>query len=206
MCPNRCEWTVIISRLSRDRMERIKRWAENGKLCQMIMPYPKDVKDDLQIKRQYEKECDRAREEKSYTRDTREKLKEKYPFKDLRYDWCANNRGSKRDLCYCNWHINNDLTLQFETAWSPVLNVFQKLSQKYKCTVYYEFSEPGCWFSGRYVYIDWRLDESENFNDPWFGEWVECKICHNHYDGRCEDDWGDMTNHICLECYENQWT
>lgn len=209
--PNYCSGTVFIKGLTRPQMDRIGRRAEKSILCEQILPYPKDVKEDLEMEHKFWEERRQLEREQGWniTREQIEKLEQKYPHKQLRYDWRCKNWGSKWDLCYCNayiWEITNDLQLNFETAWSPVTQVFQELSRKYKCKVYYEWSEPGCWFSGRAEWDKWMLIEEQNFDDPFFWEWVKCVVCGQTYDWRCEDDRWDMTKHICLDCYEKQWT
>ena len=202
--PNRCMWTAIISGLSEDKKQRLKRWAENHTLCEQIMPYPKNVKDDLRMEDKCNAEEKRLRRENGWILPEKwiKELKAKYPYKQLRYSRRCNNWWSKWGLCHCRANIwQNDLELQFETAWSPVRPIFQEISRKYKCKAYYERSEPGCWFSGRAKRLNGELVYEDSFDDPWFGEWVECKVCHQHYDGRCEDDWGDMREHICADCY-----
>ena len=208
--PNYCNWMAIISHLSRDRMDRIARRAENSKLCEQILPYPKNVKEDLEMEDKFWKEWRRLEKEKwgNLTKEEIEKLKETYPHKQLWYDWRCLNWGSKWDLCYCNayiWDITNDLTLQFETAWSPICKVFERLSKKYKCRVYYEWSEPWCWFSGRAERDNGEETYHEDFEDPYFWEWIECKVCGQVYDWRCEDDWSNYTLHICANCWEWTW-
>jgi hypothetical protein len=44
-------------------MERIKRWAENNTLCEQIIPYPKNVKDDLEMEDKYNEELKRIERE-----------------------------------------------------------------------------------------------------------------------------------------------
>lgn len=200
---------AIISKLSRDRMDRIARRAENSQLCEQILPYPKDVKEDLEMEHKFWQEMKLIeRETGRITKEQIEELKQKYPHKQLWYDWRCLNWGSKWDLCYCEaslWQITNDLTLIFETAWSPVCKVFEKLSKKYKCRVYYERSEPWCWFSGRAEWENWEKNYYEEFEDPFFWEWITCSVCGQVFDWRNDDEWADYAKHICYECWQ-QWT
>lgn len=200
-------WTANISKLSEDRIQRLKRWAENNTLCEQIMPYPKNVKDDLEMEDKYDEELKCIERELGWypSKEQIEKLRNKYPYKQLRYDWRCNNWWSKWGLCECRANASkNELELQFETAWSPVKPIFQEISRKYKCKVYYEWSEPGNWFSGRAEWENWELIYEDNFDDSYFWEWVECVVCGQVYDWRCEDDWADMKKHICFNCWEEE--
>lgn len=202
--PNNCNWHVFIYHLKEEQKERIGRWAKQWILCKMIIPYPKEVREDLKMELECRKEEDklraRWRNEMEY-----KKIKEKYPYKQLWYDWEYANRWAKWGLCDCSVHNNYfNLELFFWTARSPVIPVFKELSRKYKCVVEYDYDEPWNCFSGRIKWENWVEAYAERFDDWYYGEWVECAKCHWIYDWTNEEDWSDIENHICFNCWEEE--
>lgn len=55
--------------------------------------------------------------------------------------------------------------LYFQTAWTPVINVVEKLSKRYGLDVYYQYIEPGCGFAGEMIYSDGDLIDEGNYDD-----------------------------------------
>lgn len=202
--PNNCNWHVIIYWLSKERKDRVGRRAKNGELCKQIIPYPKEVKEDLEMEQKCHSEENKLRE-RWWNKEEYEKIKEKYPYKQLWYDWEYANRWTKWGLCDCSVHNNeHSLELIFWTARSPLLPVFKRLSEKYKCIVEYDYDEPWNCFSGRVKWENWVEVYDDRFDDWYYGEWVECVKCHWIYDWANEDDWADMENHICFNCWEEE--
>lgn len=199
--PNYCNWRVRIYGLTGEQRERIGRWAKNWKLCEMIIPYPKDVKEDIKIKKEYDKEHERLFKAWQLSQEVANNLRKKYPYKDLWYNWCPENWGSKWDLCDCSiYPFDGWLELNFWTAWSPVLDVFKELSRKYKCAVEYDYNEWWMFFSGRARWEKWMLVYHNEYDDPYYWEWEKCVVCGSIYDWTNEEDWRDLDKHICYEC------
>lgn len=201
-------WRVRISGLTEEQKERISRWAKNWCLCSMIIPYTKEVKEDTKNEEMYYKELEKLKKTKWRTKEEDEKLKQKYPHKWLRYNWRVANWWSKWELCDCavfpGW-LEGSLELQFWTAWSPQIPVFQKLSKKYHCSVSYDYDEPWCFFSGRYKWIDWEEMYGEEYDDPYYWEWEVCSKCWLVFDWTNEEDWSNLDLHICYDCWY-EWT
>ena len=204
--PNYCNWRVRISGLTEKQKERIGRWTVQGILCAMIIPYSKEVKKDLENKHNFDKEYALLRKKWLATEENMNKLKELYPYKDLWYDWCTNNRWSKWDLCdWCAYPTAEELELQFWTARSPVIKVFQRLSKKYHCSVSYDYDECGNWFSGRIKWMNGEELYHDEYDDWYYWEWERCAVCGCMYDGSNEDDRSNLDLHICYDCW-HQWT
>jgi hypothetical protein len=55
-------------------------------------------------------------------------------------------------------------------------------------------------FSGEARYINWWEDYHQQYDDAYFGEWVECIICWSMYESDSEQ-WSDDTERICEDCY-----
>ena len=67
------------------------------------------------------------------------------------YDWCVSNWGTKWDLSEVgiDRHDANNLTLTFDSAWSPPIEAYVKLEEQgFVIEAYYY--EPGMMFCGTY--------------------------------------------------------
>lgn len=210
MCPNNCNWRVLISGLTEEQQKRISRWAKNWLLCPMIIPYSKEVKEDLENEKKYAEECKKIRDSQNWKITTEQihNLQALYPYKQLWYNWRIQNRWSKWGLCECEafptW-FGDELELQFWTAWSPQIPVFKKLSKKYHCSVSYDYDEPWCWFSGSCKWVDWEEMYREEYDDAYYWEWVVCSKCWLVFDWTNEENWTNLDLHLCYDCW-HQWT
>ena len=74
----------------------------------------------------------------------------KYGY-DNWYDWCFENWGSKWDAheSYIT-EEENDLTIEFDTAWSPAIPYIKQVAKMYPDLIFdLYFMETGEWFAGR---------------------------------------------------------
>ena len=107
------------------------------------------------------------------------------------YNWNSTNWGSKWDLCDFEW-ITNDwengfVHAEFWTAWSPVTDVLQKLSQQHKSVeMTYRFHDEGAGFYGTYSFKGGELFVDEEGDD------FTCDVRTRY--------WGDTEHHCCNEC------
>ena len=68
--------------------------------------------------------------------------KEKYGYEDW-YEWSINEWGTKWDACSSNVddQDDNEISISFETAWSPPLEWMQKASAKYPLLTFENYVE-----------------------------------------------------------------
>lgn len=66
--------------------------------------------------------------------------------------------------------------LEFHTAWTPCEGFTRDLSEKYGLEIKHFYSEPGCDFSGEYLYLDGELKNHTEYNNYYEG------IYNNDYD------------------------
>jgi len=66
------------------------------------------------------------------------------------YDWAISNWGTKWDIgAHLEYDFGSDsFTLIFDSAWSPPLEAFRKISDEWKVRVIFEYYEPGMDFVG----------------------------------------------------------
>jgi hypothetical protein len=89
--------------------------------------------------------------------------------------------------------------MNFWTARWPTLPIFEAMSKKLKCDVYYEWQEPWMNFSWRAKYKDGELIDIERYDDYLFWEGVECEKCWYLYESD-SDSWYDKEHNICDSC------
>lgn len=111
---------------------------------------------------------------------------EKYGFKSW-YDWNIENWGTKwseSDLSIGqSYTLSNDfgvIAFNFETAWAPPLEAFDKISKDYPnllFAIYYE--EPGMAFCGKKV---WALGEpKEEYQAELVSKWFDEEYMYDEY-------------------------
>lgn len=101
------------------------------------------------------------------------------------YDWNINNWGTKWDIIFDE---NNETTIEstdngyqmvwyFETAWSPALPVYDKMSEMYPNLEFeYEITEEGNHFVGKLQYRDGALVYDKIINSPTHEDYVSLDI------------------------------
>jgi hypothetical protein len=78
------------------------------------------------------------------------------------WDWRVQNWGTKWDIEVRDWDKVSDteITLSFDSAWSPPTGVYNHVADEYDITAYY--NEGGCGFCGKFTSTDG--DESYQYN------------------------------------------
>jgi hypothetical protein len=101
------------------------------------------------------------------------------------YDWNITNWGTKWDIIFDE---NNETTIEptdngyqmvwyFETAWSPALPVYDKMSEMYPNLDFeYEITEEGNHFVGKLQYRDGALVYDQIINNPTHEDYVSLDI------------------------------
>jgi len=77
------------------------------------------------------------------------------------YDWCCNEWGTKWDTDgYCNVDDEEYIELDFDTAWCPPMEWFNKVVKKYP-TLHFtlKYEEEGCGFLGLAKGTDGQVDD-----------------------------------------------
>ena len=66
------------------------------------------------------------------------------------YDWCVDNWGTKWDVCdvMSCYLIEGELTIVFDTAWSPPVAALQYGAKRHGFTFELEYYEPGMMYAG----------------------------------------------------------
>lgn len=121
--------------------------------CNKVIPMPKALnitatsinnvnptKEDLKLKKQYATN------------------KKKYGAENW-YDWCCNNWGTKWDVYEIQeWDCHKDVSsICFQSAWSPITPVIEKLSEKFKSLNFtLKYADEGGGFLGYVVYENGR--------------------------------------------------
>lgn len=83
------------------------------------------------------------------------------------YDWCCQNWGTKWNACRTQIPNSEVADVYFDTAWSPVTGLIQKLAEKYSdCSFYYEFAEEQAGIlAGTCLYSEGTLISQEYYDD-----------------------------------------
>ena len=163
--PNWCNNDIQISHTDSAKMDKLESAIEEGNLFSTILPEP-DWTNIPNEKGEYSK---------------LEKLPElsitslRWPDgkqDDRWFGWRNENWGTKWEVTefYNNIRHENQLTLSFDTAWSPPIAIYEALvNQGYSVRAYY--NEPGCDFAGKWEdYEDNHVDSMSEQDDDWFVE------------------------------------
>lgn len=146
--PNYCDNVVVIKHKDEQLLESLLQASVENKFCEKVIPLPQELK-----------------ETKSPNRDSEERKAElhlKYGA-DNWYDFCINNWGTKWDIFDVSSYIEDDeLTIQFTTAWSPPLGVYKKLMED-GFEIEAKYYESGLGFAGVMT-----NDHNEHYDDLQF--------------------------------------
>lgn len=216
--PNYCNWHIVFSKLSEKDALKLRDCIKKWKFCETVFPQPKEVKDDSKLEAKYWA-ADKEYLDRTWhfmSADEREKLREKYPYKQLWYDWNNYNWGTKWGMCDAEmtnlWGKINEYSFScnFWTAWSPLsIAVLGKCSTKFNCDIHYEYDEPWCCFSWIQEYSEWELIRDDYWDDAYYWEVRVCLGCGNSYWETDDEAWYDGHHYICYECGHilvNQYT
>lgn len=210
--PNRCQGLLSFSKMSEKDYVKLRRIIKGDRFCQVICPHPQEVKKDTMNERKFSEEEKKYREKHGEWRwkEMDEKMRAKYPHKQLWYDWNCHHRWTKWWMCEPS--IENEkhtddgrcFDVYFETARSPLSDeLLIKCSKDYRCRIWSEYQEHWNYFSGRDEFIEWEHVFTEQFDDPYFWESERCVLCGWAYNLVDESEWCDMDAHICIYCHDN---
>ena len=135
------------------------------------------------------------------------------------YNWNVRNWGTKWDICasdgdkYSNTTLevteDGDLMYHFETAWSPVLEIIDKLAKMYPELQFdYEYEEEQGW-GGTHTWVDGEVTDTEEWDIPsshedYAGRGKECPCEYADIDWAFKDCPVDTTQYEWDED-SNQW-
>ena len=141
--PNWCNNTVTISHTDPAMIERVREAFNKGALLQEFIPVPKELMETVSGSVPEGAERDAHEAQMATNRAT-------HGYKDW-YDWCVNEWGTKWDVGADGQPaIDNDtntLVLNFDSAWAPPIQAYEKLFYMgFNILAYYY--EPGMAFAG----------------------------------------------------------
>lgn len=104
------------------------------------------------------------------------------------YDWCIRNWGTKWNACEPSVIVTeNTVEIYFDTAWSPSLEVTEKLVSLFPdVTIKHTYEEGGMDFSGYVLYKNGEIVESEEGDYDVFPV-HEHEHCEDEYEEREEE-------------------
>ena len=76
------------------------------------------------------------------------------PIGEWDYATAVDTWGTKWDVSGVDWELNpetQELTLSFDSAWSPPIGAYMKGEERHGITVTAYYYEPGMWFAGVYA-------------------------------------------------------
>jgi Ferredoxin-like domain in Api92-like protein len=152
--PNWCSNVVELYHADSEMMNRAKTAFQRGEFLDEFIPVPKDLKIVAGRIGADDDEAQIALEKKI------KENQEKYGY-DTWYDFCVSEWGTKWDIGGDDAVLNeghfNNVTLTFDSAWSPPINAYEKLVEMgFMIRAYYY--EPGMQFCGVW----------ENGNDEYY--------------------------------------
>lgn len=130
--PNWCSNSVTIRHENTAKLKELVTAMNEGKFCSHVIPLPKELENAV---------ADSSINEENIR---------KFGYSNW-YDYCVNEWGTKWEVdCYNSAELNdNEITANFDSAWSPPIGVYEELTkQGYYVEAYYY--EPGCAFVGKY--------------------------------------------------------
>ena len=142
--PNWCNNVVEMTHENNELLVAAKAAFDEGKFLQTLLPCPQELYDTIAGSFG---DSDKQRE----LEEQQAANVQRYGYQDW-YAWCIHNWGTKWDVGGRDGNsAYNDgtLVLDFESAWSPPIEAYEKLRELgYIITAYYY--EPGCRFAGIY--------------------------------------------------------
>lgn len=207
--PNNCDWYLRLDWITHEDLVKIKDLVRKNLFDKSVRPQPKEVREDSRNWKRLHDSEEQYRKETWHWRDKemRELAERRRPYKWLWYDRNCFHWGNKWWMCdgstdFINhWHHWYELQIHFRTARSPYSEEFiAKISSKWNCKVFYEYSEPWMNFSWRMWAENWHIDNSQAFDDCCFGEWIRCENCWIYYDATDQSEWADDSWIICSNC------
>lgn len=134
--PNWCLNHLTISHPDMDRVDRFESAYMRSDLCETFLPEPKDDEGNPIVGADYDENG-------------------KFKMPDW-YEWRIANWGTKWDFGYDTdrglqpTRVDNEVTVRFDTAWSPPIGLYECLNALgYSVQAYY--FEPGMCFAGEWI-------------------------------------------------------
>jgi len=159
--PNWCANVVVIEATELEGAQKLRQLEnhlnDEGGLFEFFIPIPEELNNPL---------TGRFGGEDAEAIDAlREELKEKYGFSGW-YDFCIAKWGSKWDARIDDFYRDGDeVTIYFDTAWSPPIAFYQTLFEEFNMKVKATFVEQGANYIGYYVDGDYK--DQEFVTDPY---------------------------------------
>ena len=165
--PNWNSNVVTISHEDPEQIARVVKAYQDGRLFSEFVPVPPALLNPLS--------STWGGPDREKNDELRAQLKEEYGYENW-YDWCVDNWGTKWDVNPEDTdpvlaHNGLEVTLYFETAWSPPIEWYDRMSEDdFGIDAYYY--EPGMAFCGH-----WSSDTGEESYDiTGNSEWVRDNI------------------------------
>lgn len=142
--PNWCNNVVRLAHSNPAMIDRAVKSFDDGKFLQEFVPCPEPLLNpETTTWGHGPEEADREK--------LRAKLVEEFGYQSW-YDWCVANWGTKWDIGSeypAERHDANNITLTFDSAWSPPIEAYGRLEELgFEVEAY--FYEPGMAFCGTY--------------------------------------------------------
>tara|TARA_R100000908_G_C3752150_1_gene146665 strand:+ start:1539 stop:2066 length:528 start_codon:yes stop_codon:yes gene_type:complete len=145
--PNWCDNSVILTHKDKSKLLELSKKAEQNSLFGFVLPEP-DY-DKVKVKKTYPK-----------ISDTADSIIEYADPKEAWWDWRVQNWGTKWEAEFESDLDTDTLTLRFDSAWSPPVQIYREL-HKQGFGVEAGWLETGCDFCGVYINgreYDYRTD------------------------------------------------
>lgn len=161
--PNWCENTLVLKHEDPTMIARAHAAFAKGEFLNEFIPVPKDLTDTVAgSMAEDQREAHEAQQEANV---------EKYGYANW-YDFCVNEWGTKWDFGSgdgINDVAKNSLTVYFESAWSPPIRAYEKLTDL-GFTVEATYHEPGMAFVGSWEdgfdeYIEYGGEKSDTIRN-----------------------------------------
>ena len=170
--PNWCDNNLVLTHKDPAMIKRAQEALEKGQLFNEFIPMPKALT-PLGIELMIEN-GDYFSELNNFM----ESLNIKYYGVKSWYEWCLKNWGTKWDIGE-NSHITlideNNLNVNFSTAWSPPTDFYEKLTE-FGFNVLAYYYESGMNFCGVFESIDGEVLQDETINIEGDASWVEANV------------------------------
>jgi len=169
--PNWCQNNVTFSHTEKEMIDRIYNAADNDTLFSSFIPVPPELSDTMHGYLGDDNEQQKLIEQQ-------EANTKQYGYPSW-YEFCLGEWGTKWDasgLSINNVYDNepddiHSITLSFNTAWSPPIEFYETLYDKFGVKIEATYFESGLCFCGRYsngttIEYTWNDIESARTNIP----------------------------------------
>lgn len=141
--PNWCSNSVVLKHKDPTYIERARQAVLKDGLLNEFIPVPKDLKDTISGHFGFDEEEQKELE-----------IQQAYNLKNYGYanwyDFCVNEWGTKWDVTGEVQDVENGLMLNFDSAWSPPIQAYEKLvSMGFEVEAMYY--EPGSAYCGEWL-------------------------------------------------------